>query len=318
VSSIVKRVLIFGRLAAVGVRRWRYRICRGLKGERAVNRHARLLGALMGYALAVGAGEANVPSGCGDPSGASAVPHAKVVRGSLAAVVPSNALVIRSVQFPGDAALVLLRGAEDGGGITVELGAELARQCALAPGLVVAQVGTRGGPTLFIPGSMLAFVAEAELQEFRQQDRSRVLLHREVAAQPLTQELPMPPSAAVPVESQDRTETDELAAYAWLHGGEFRVASPSSTGLRGNMSWLRAREPSRASGAGFVSIPSGRPALHGLLASKPIRSGVVRPKRFWRAWKQVASRAHVWPRSVAGLSSCPFTKAAPKLLRAAA
>jgi hypothetical protein len=214
-------------------------------GTRAGHAFVQLVCAAATWVALGGASEADLPMGYGQAC--AGVPRATVVTGSLAGIAPGMAMRVTSVRFVGDTAVATLRVGDKGVALAIKLDAEAARRCALAPGMVVGQIASAQGTMLYVPGSVLAFIATMEatngpLDAAAGECPARleapaqvpqVAASDNVSSVPALRDSAMPSFGAfggsVDLPSVP-TETDEIFAYTRAHARAFDVAHSTSTG----------------------------------------------------------------------------------------
>lgn len=96
----------------------------------------------------------NMSKGSQNLSQGSAV----VVGGSLSMLVASGQVVVASVETVGEGIVIVLKGASDAGGASVQLSGQAARGLSLAAGTVVNVVALSTGHMLVMSGKAIAFI----------------------------------------------------------------------------------------------------------------------------------------------------------------
>ena len=111
-----------------------------------------ILLAMSGTARA--AASENMSKGSQNLSQGSAV----VVGGSLSMLVASGQVVVASVETVGEGIVIVLKGASDAGGASIQLSGQAARGLSLAAGTVVNVVALSTGHMLVMSGKAIAFI----------------------------------------------------------------------------------------------------------------------------------------------------------------
>lgn len=106
----------------------------------------------------------NMSKGSQNLSQGSAV----VVGGSLSMLVASGQVVVASVETVGEGIVIVLKGASDAGGASIQLSGQAARGLSLAAGAVVNVVALSTGHMLVMSGKAIAFIPN---------ELGKVLLH---------------------------------------------------------------------------------------------------------------------------------------------
>ncbi|WP_300754547.1 hypothetical protein [Janthinobacterium sp.] len=83
---------------------------------------------------------------------------AVVVGGSLSMLVASGQVVIASVETVGEGIVIVLKGASDAGGASIQMSAQAAKGLSLAAGTVVNVVALSTGHMLVMSGKAIAFI----------------------------------------------------------------------------------------------------------------------------------------------------------------
>lgn len=96
----------------------------------------------------------NMSKGSQNLSQGSAV----VVGGSLSMLVASGQVVVASVETVGEGIVIVLKGASDAGGASIQLSGQAARGLSLAAGTVVNVVALSTGHMLVMSGKAIAFI----------------------------------------------------------------------------------------------------------------------------------------------------------------
>ncbi|MBB5367222.1 MULTISPECIES: hypothetical protein [unclassified Janthinobacterium] len=96
----------------------------------------------------------NMSKGSQNLSQGSAV----VVGGSLSMLVASGQVVIASVETVGEGIVIVLKGASDAGGASIQMSAQAAKGLSLAAGTVVNVVALSTGHMLVMSGKAIAFI----------------------------------------------------------------------------------------------------------------------------------------------------------------
>jgi hypothetical protein len=81
-----------------------------------------------------------------------------VVAGSMSMLVASGQIVVASVQTVGEGIVIVLKGASEAGGASIQLSAQAARGLSLAAGTVVSVVAVSTGHVLVLSGKAIAFI----------------------------------------------------------------------------------------------------------------------------------------------------------------
>jgi len=96
----------------------------------------------------------NMSKGSQNLSQGSAV----VVGGSLSMLVASGQVVVASVETVGEGIVIVLKGASEAGGASIQLSAQAAKGLSLAAGTVVNVVALSTGHMLVMSGKAIAFI----------------------------------------------------------------------------------------------------------------------------------------------------------------
>ena len=104
--------------------------------------------------LAHADGSRNLSRGSEGLSEGSAV----VVGGTLSMLAGSGAVVIASVETVGEGIVVVLKGASEAGGASIQMSAKAAEGLSLAAGTVVSVVAMSTGHMLVLSGKAIAFI----------------------------------------------------------------------------------------------------------------------------------------------------------------
>lgn len=81
-----------------------------------------------------------------------------VVAGSMSMLVASGEVVIASVETVGEGIVIVLKGASEAGGASIQMSAKAAEGLSLAAGTVVSVVALSTGHMLVMSGKAIAFI----------------------------------------------------------------------------------------------------------------------------------------------------------------
>ena len=96
----------------------------------------------------------NLSNGSQNLSQGSAV----VVAGSMSMLVASGQVVVASVETVGEGIVIVLKGASEAGGASIQMSAQAAKGLSLAAGTVVNVVALSTGHMLVMSGKAIAFI----------------------------------------------------------------------------------------------------------------------------------------------------------------
>ena len=113
-----------------------------------------LLTASAAPGLVHAAASENLSKGSQNLSDGSAV----VVGGSLSMLVASGQVVVASVETVGEGIVIVLKGASEAGGASVQMSTQAAKGLSLAAGTVVNVVALSTGHMLVLSGKAIAFI----------------------------------------------------------------------------------------------------------------------------------------------------------------
>ena len=105
-------------------------------------------------ALVHAAASENLSKGSQNLSEGSAV----VVAGSMSMLVASGQVVVASVETVGEGIVIVLKGASEAGGASIQMSGQAARGLSLAAGTVVNVVAMSTGHMLVLSGKAIAFI----------------------------------------------------------------------------------------------------------------------------------------------------------------
>ena len=111
-----------------------------------------LAGSVAGSAQA--AASENLSKGSQNLSQGSAI----VVAGSMSMLVASGQIVVASVETVGEGIVVVLKGASEVGGASIQMSTQAAKGLSLAAGTVVSVVALSTGHMLVLSGKAIAFI----------------------------------------------------------------------------------------------------------------------------------------------------------------
>lgn len=104
--------------------------------------------------LAHAAASENLSKGSQNLSQGSAV----VVAGSMSMLVASGQVVVASVETVGEGIVIVLKGASEAGGASIQMSTQAAQGLSLAAGTVVNVVALSTGHMLVLSGKAIAFI----------------------------------------------------------------------------------------------------------------------------------------------------------------
>lgn len=116
----------------------------------------------MAVVLAIAAGSAAQAADPSAASRASVQASAQIIDGSAALVGAGSELTLAAVEFVGESAHLVLKGAEGSVTLSLRVTADTARVLAAAVGVAVETVATRAGHLLIVAGETVAFLLNPE------------------------------------------------------------------------------------------------------------------------------------------------------------